>query len=140
MASQRPLKSRQVVQTDFSLADSKFDLSTVLPMPFRAFGAELSFESFARDGNLKTSGRAGSFPVRHPVLGPSPDTVFARFANLYRGHRIIHRLPQAVGEQIRRAHDLNELRVEFPSSMFSERLSFDQNRIGRLNGGNAWKE
>src|SRR5690606_5148689 len=66
-----------------------------------------------------------------PVERSNPKLVFSGFGKRDGGSGIVDRFTQAVRQQIGRAHDADELGVEFPTSAIVERLGFDEYLIRR---------
>jgi hypothetical protein len=68
--------------------------------------------------------------VRDPVLGAHPDAVFADGREGDGGGGVLDGLAEAVGEQVGRAHEVDELRVEGPTAGRLEILGFEQHMLG----------
>lgn len=77
---------------------------------------------------------ARRLPVRHPVLRAHKHMVIARLRKCHGGGRVFDRTAQAMREQVRRPHDLDELRVEHPAAVVHETLGLNENA-----GGEGWR-
>ena len=99
------IESGEIVKRDFERVGGGFKRTAILPVPIGAFRAEGGGQRFAVHEHLKLTGSARRFPAGNPVLGPDPDTVLARCRQLHGGGGVFDRGPEAMGHQVRRAHD-----------------------------------
>jgi hypothetical protein len=119
------LESGEVVQGDARLGGD-FDHTAILPVPFCAFGAEGGREGAAVDDDLESARGAGRVPRRDPVAGPDPDAMRAWRGEPRGCDRVLHGHAKAVGEKVRRAHDLHGLLVDVPSAGIRELFGFEE--------------
>jgi hypothetical protein len=123
------------VQAKRHLAGRQFGFAGQFPKPVLALGAEHLGEFGAVDADLELAGRAGGFPGANPVLGAHPDAVATRLAHIHLGLRVLDRRAHAVGEQVGRAHDVDELGVEHPAAGVGEGFRLDPERLGLAGQG-----
>ncbi len=84
----------------------------------------------AVDEELEFAGRAGGFPVSDPVLGADENAVSAGFGEADGGGGVVDGLAEAMGEEVGRTHDVYELGVELPATLFFEGFGFDEEVSG----------
>ncbi len=128
------VETGEVAQRDVELGFGRLDDAAVVPRPGLALGAEGLGEGTAVDDHLEPAGCAGRAPMRDPVLGAHPDAVFAGGRQGGRGGGVLHRLAEAVGQQVGRAHEVDELGVERPTAGILEALRFEQKAVGGRRG------
>ena len=125
-------EAREVMQGDLHVAGGQGDLAAFLPMPLGALGAELGGEGLSVDDQLEAPRGAGGVPVGDPILGAHPDAVFARGGDADGARGVGDGLAEAMGEQVGRADDVGESRVELPAAGGGEGFGFDEDRISGL--------
>ena len=126
------VETGEVMQRDLHFAGGQGDLTAFLPMPLGALRAELGGDRLAVDDQLEAAGGAGGVPVRDPILGADPDAVFARGGDTDGAGRVRDGLTEAVGQEVGRADDVGESRVELPAALGGQGFGFDEDRIGGL--------
>ena len=131
------LVSGEVVEGEADLFSCDLYLASSLPIPSGAFGAEGGVEGFAVHEDLEAAGAAFYLELRDPVHGAHEGVVGARFGEADRRRGVGHGLAEAVREHVRRAHEVDELRIEEPPAVLFEALSLDEHvlRGGGLQRG-----
>jgi hypothetical protein len=123
----------QIVQRELDGFVGDVDRAAVLPVPVGALGAEGRLKRLAVDDQLKLSGGVsggGGVPPRDPVLGADEEAIGSRGGELDGRRRIVDGTTQTMSQHVRRAHDVDELRVELPSAVLIEAFGFDEHAVG----------
>ena len=127
-----PVKACHVRQR--KLAGSCLELRApgILPEPGVVLRAENSLERFPLQLDFKGSGALfGGGPGRGPVVGANPDMVHSRLRNINRRTGVGDWFAHAVGDQVRRAHEVHELLVQRPAAFVGEGFGLDEYAAGR---------
>ena len=120
------------MQRDLHVAGGQGDPAAFLPMPLGALGAELGGDGLSVDDQLEAAGGAGGVPVGDPILGAHPDAVFACGGDPDGAGGVGDRLAEAVGQEVGRADDVGESRIELPAARGGQGFGFDEDRVGGL--------
>jgi len=122
-----PVMAGQVAQADFQIARRQLVRAAVFPSP--PFGLALPKDlrkALAAQDNLEPAWAMLGVPISH--AGPEP--VLAGGGDCGPGHRVLDRPVQPDGQQIRRAHLVDELGVVDPAAQLAETLGLDPDRGG----------
>ena len=122
----------EVMEGEFHVARGQGDLAAGLPMPFGSLVTEFGSDRLAVDDQLEAARGARRFPVGDPILGAYPDPVLAGGGDADGAGGVADRFAEAVGEEVRRADDVGESRVEFPAAVAGEGLGLDEDGVGAL--------
>ena len=120
--------ARQVVQFDFRVALRERERAAFDPAPALFLLAERRRARLPVEEHLEPAGRG-----RVPVLAAHPEVIFARLRDGHLGRRVGDRFARARGEQVGRAHQQPELRIDGPAAHVVEpfRLEIDRRRPAR---------
>ena len=126
------VEAGQVFQCDRGAAGGQRGGAGFFPVPLAVALAEFVADLLAADAHREAPRAAFPAERLRPVHGPHPDLVSAGFRDLDRGAGVRDRLAEAVGDQVGRAHGLDELSVDLPAAMGGELLGFDHQAIGGM--------
>src|SRR5437868_14954732 len=99
-------------------------------MPARPLSAEVGGQRLPVDKQLESARRSRRFPRSDPIFRADPNAIRSGGWNLNLCGRISHRLSKTVSQQIRRAHETRERRIERPAAKSFECFGFDEDGFG----------